>query len=324
MPLYNGRLFLDQAVLSVLDQSYKNWELLIVDDGSKDESFGRALYWQNQDSRIFAFQHENRANRGVSATRNLAINNSKGEYLALLDCDDKWVPDKLRIQVNFMLKNPGIALTYAKAEVIDDNDELISDPEKLANTGRSPIFGNGGGKTLIAFEDVIFEIWVPASTAFFSKKVSMACGNFDETLPVQVEDILLFTQIAEKGKLHFMDEILLQYRIHSSQWNTKLDKKNKLRGKLLYLIHLSSKVNIKNNQLISSTIIWELFNEIVAYSISYNKFDFKFVFYSLFEIWKCNSINSRYTPKAFPIVINRLFQLLASGLKKRHVNTINN
>lgn len=309
MPLYNGISFVDQAVQSVLDQTYNNWELLVVDDGSKDESFQRAKYWEKQDVRIHALQHQNGANKGVSATRNLAIKNSRGEYLALLDCDDTWVPDKLDIQIDFMLKNPDIVMTYAQAQVIDEKDQPIHDAAVLLKMGRPPIFGNGGGKETIHFEDVIFKIWVPASTAVIKKDISVECGNFDETLPVQVEDILLFTQIAEKGPISFMDKVLLNYRVHSSQWNTKLDKKRKLKGKFLYLLHLISKVNIKNRELLSSFIIWDLFREIVHYSISYSRFDLKFVTEVLMRIWERKEIQWHNKLKGIPIISLRVISV---------------
>lgn len=322
MPLYNGISYIDQAVQSVLDQTFKNWELLIVDDGSKDESFSRAKYWEKQDFRIHAFQHQNGSNKGVSATRNLAIKNSHGEFLALLDCDDTWVPEKLDIQVEFMLKNPGIVMTYAQAQVIDESDQPIHDAAVLSKMGRPPIFGNAGGRETIYFEDVVFKIWVPASTALIKKEISVECGNFDETLPVQVEDILLFTQIAEKGPISFMNKVLLNYRVHSSQWNTRLDKKKKLTGKLLYLLHLIPKVSIKNCEWLSSYIIWHLFREIVHYSISYSKFDLKFVAEVFAKIWSCKNIQRTKKFKGILILISRVisvpFMYLRTKLSRKN------
>lgn len=99
-PIYNSEKFLEAAILSVQNQTYSNWELILVDDASTDASEKIAREFYSEDSRITYEKFPE--NRGPAASRNRAIEMAKGEYIAFLDSDDFWAPDKLEIQVDFM------------------------------------------------------------------------------------------------------------------------------------------------------------------------------------------------------------------------------
>lgn len=103
MPLYNAAVFLEIAVQSVLKQSYTQWELLIVNDVSTDDSLKIAEKFAEKDERIRLFSTE--VNQGAAYCRNLATQNAKGDYIAFLDADDFWFPEKLLLQLRFMQKN---------------------------------------------------------------------------------------------------------------------------------------------------------------------------------------------------------------------------
>ena len=100
MPMYNAGKFLSKSIESVLEQTYQNWELLLIDDGSKDDSIDIALAFMEKDSRIFLLKNEQ--NMGIAKTRNKGIEASKGQYIAFLDSDDLWLPNKLEVQVKWM------------------------------------------------------------------------------------------------------------------------------------------------------------------------------------------------------------------------------
>ncbi len=102
MPNYNKGIFIDEAIKSVLRQSFKNWKLFIVDDNSSDNSRDIILkYKKNKKIKIFFLKN----NKGPSFCRNLAIKKSKAKYIAFLDSDDYWTKEKLSSQLNFMIKN---------------------------------------------------------------------------------------------------------------------------------------------------------------------------------------------------------------------------
>lgn len=111
IPFYNEERFLEETIQSVLEQTYTNWEIILIDDGSADGSTALAKRHATQfPDKIFYVEHEGHTNKGLSATRNAGIAKAKGELIALLDADDIWLPQKLQKQVAFFQQNPDVAL----------------------------------------------------------------------------------------------------------------------------------------------------------------------------------------------------------------------
>ncbi|HCF29837.1 MAG TPA: glycosyl transferase family 2 [Cyanobacteria bacterium UBA11049] len=109
----NAEQFIQEAIESVFAQTYKQWELLLVDDGSTDGSTEIAQRYAAQyPEKVRYLEHDGHENRGMSAARNLGIGNAKGEYIALLDADDVWLPNKLEQQVAIMEAQPEVAMLY--------------------------------------------------------------------------------------------------------------------------------------------------------------------------------------------------------------------
>lgn len=130
MPSWNTENFIGETIKSVLNQTYTNWELIIVDDCSTDNTETVVLAFQ--DDRI-KFYH-NEKNVGAALTRNTALRIAKGEWIAFLDSDDIWMPHKLEHQIKFMRDN-GYVLSYTEYEKIDEQsnalDIYVSGPEKV-------------------------------------------------------------------------------------------------------------------------------------------------------------------------------------------------
>lgn len=124
MPLYNCETFVLSSIESVLKQTYKNWELIIVDDMSTDNSFAIAEDYIKDEPRINLYQMSE--NSGAAATRNYAIDLAVGDYIAFLDSDDLWVPNKLEEQVSFMQSNK-LSLSFTGYEWIDEAGEQLKD-----------------------------------------------------------------------------------------------------------------------------------------------------------------------------------------------------
>jgi len=130
-PVYNCEKFIKDTINSVLSQTYKNWELLLIDDCSTDKSRDIISEYIRKDSRIKYFKTEQ--NSGVAVTRNIALENSQGRFIAYLDADDLWKKDKLEKQVGFMIKNKYI-FTCTDYEKIDEDGNLLKRirlPEKV-------------------------------------------------------------------------------------------------------------------------------------------------------------------------------------------------
>ena len=115
MIFLNAEKFIEEAIESVFTQSYDNWELLLVDDGSNDGSSTIARrYSEKYPEKVRYLEHDGHQNRGKSASRNLGINNSRGEYIALLDADDVFLPQKLEQQVEILESLPEAAMLYGR------------------------------------------------------------------------------------------------------------------------------------------------------------------------------------------------------------------
>jgi len=125
MPVYNAERFLRQAVESVLNQSYKNLELIMIDDCSTDESFSIMREYENADDRVRV--HSNTENSGVARTRNTGIQMATGKYIALIDSDDVWTLNKIEKQVNKIVENRA-DVVYCSFGFIDEKDNAIKKP----------------------------------------------------------------------------------------------------------------------------------------------------------------------------------------------------
>lgn len=133
-PAYNCEKYLEEAVNSVLAQSFEDWELLIIDDCSKDATWLRMQTLAKQDNRIRIFQ--NRHNSGSAATRNNGIRQAKGEWIAFLDSDDLWRPEKLERQMSVLRKHPDASFLFTGSAFIEDDGMTIAHvlhvPEKVS------------------------------------------------------------------------------------------------------------------------------------------------------------------------------------------------
>src|SRR6185369_1059771 len=109
----DGERFLDEAIRSVFEQTHARWELLLVDDGSTDGSTAIARSWaEREPQRVRYFEHPGHRNEGMSASRNVGLRHARGDYLALLDADDVWLPEKLARQVAILEAHPEVGLLF--------------------------------------------------------------------------------------------------------------------------------------------------------------------------------------------------------------------
>lgn len=131
-PLYNSEEFISETIDSVLSQSYNNWEMIIVDDCSTDNGVNIVKEYQRENEKIKLIQLDK--NSGAAVARNKAIRKSKGRYIAFLDSDDCWNPEKLKKQISFIKKND-YAFTYTNYQKMSESgelmEEIVKSPSKL-------------------------------------------------------------------------------------------------------------------------------------------------------------------------------------------------
>ena len=143
MPSYNTAPFIAESIRSVLAQTYTNWELIIVDDASTDNTaeivdscVRHPREGGDLSSKIIFFQNDR--NSGAAYSRNRALREARGKWIAFLDSDDLWAPEKLQTQLDFMVKN-GCAFSYTKYEEIDEDGKptgtIVGGPRFISKTG---------------------------------------------------------------------------------------------------------------------------------------------------------------------------------------------
>ncbi len=125
MPVYNSSRFLSRSIESVLKQTYQKFELIIIDDKSTDDSLSISEKYAKEETRIRVIALP--FNQGVAQARNRGISEAKGDYIALLDSDDVWLPEKLERQL-LLLEKQGASLAYCSYDFIDENDFQIMKP----------------------------------------------------------------------------------------------------------------------------------------------------------------------------------------------------
>ena len=122
-PTYNSLNYLDITIQSIINQTYKNWELLITDDCSTDGTWEKLKQYSHKDSRIKTFKLAQ--NSGAGVARNNSIEHAKGRFIAFCDSDDSWVPEKLEKQIKFMLDN-SVPFSYTDYEIVNEHNEIIA------------------------------------------------------------------------------------------------------------------------------------------------------------------------------------------------------
>jgi len=211
MPIYNVQDYLAKSVESVLAQSFTDFELILVDDGSTDASNLMAQMFAHKDKRIRLVKQKN---RGLAGARNTGIYESEGKYVAFLDSDDLWHTEKLQQHVDLMEKNPDVGVSYSCSEFIDDQGESIglfqspkmSDISEKDVLLRNPI---GNGSVPIIRRATLHQI------AF--TKADGRVNFFDESLR-QSEDIECWVRIISTTNWKFagIDKPLTYYRVNDS------------------------------------------------------------------------------------------------------------
>lgn len=199
VPAYNAERYLVEALDSVVAQTFPDWRIVLVDDGSTD---GTAAIAKGYASRLGArMLYLYQANRGLPAARNTAIRNSDAELLALLDADDVWLPDRLAESVKVFRGRPEVGLAYGFIEGIDQHGEVIS---TFATASRH-------AQGHVAHHIYMRSLHLPCPTVTFRRQAALQAGLFDETLRAS-EDRDLWIRIAARYETALVSTLIAQYR----------------------------------------------------------------------------------------------------------------
>ena len=200
VPVHDGARFLDEAVASVLGQTYGDLELVVVDDGSTDATPGVLRHWARRDPRVHVVTLPRSG--GIAAALNAGVAHSRGELLARLDADDRAAPDRIRRQVEAFRTRPRLGLLGSGARYIDRRGRVVGS-ESVAT-------GDGLAQALRVGNPVLHPSVMMRRAAYES-----AGGYRSQTEPA--EDLDLWLRIAEHFEVDNLAEPLIDYRVHDAQ-----------------------------------------------------------------------------------------------------------
>ena len=217
---YNYAGIIGEAIDSVLQQEFSDWELIVVDDGSSDNSIDVINAFCQKDQRIKLLTHEGNVNRGLRETVKLGVSASRGRYIAFLECDDRWKPENLSRKIAILEK-------YPEAALVDDEVELFGDSALFCRYDnywelRKKLFD---GLTFPAdiFHRLFIENLIPTFSCAVCRADVLKKCSFDYFYAPHL-DRSLWLQICKKHRYYHLTEKLTCWRIHGNSYISRENK----------------------------------------------------------------------------------------------------
>lgn len=228
MPVFNGEKFLSQAIESILNQTLKKFEFIIVNDASKDKSLSIINHYLKIDKRIRLIN--NKHNKGMAQSLNLGVASAKSDLIARMDQDDVAHPQRLKLEYDYLTKNPHVVIVGTNIIIIDENGKIISKRDYPATSNKLK-------KIMLRYSPFAHP------TVMFRKKIFEELGGYD-THWAPCEDIDFWFKIASKYNLGSLAKPLLRYRL-SSKSASHYDVRNTELVGFKLKIHAIKKYNFK-------------------------------------------------------------------------------
>ena len=259
IPTYNRYNFLKRAIKSVLNQTFKAKEIIVVDDGSNDNTY--KIKDEFKDIKYICYNE----NKGVSFARNIGILNAKYDYVAFLDSDDEWHKDKLKEQVDFFKKNKDYLICYTDEKWIR-GDVVVNVPKKYQKYGGD------------IFKECLEYCIIAPSSVMMHKKLFNSVGLFDESLEV-CEDYDLWLRVANSYKIGLVDKkLIIKYAQADNQLSMKYWGMDRFRVKSLEkLYNISDKKELIANMLVKKYNL--LLKGAKKHNRDFSKYELKIKYY---------------------------------------------
>lgn len=208
IPCYNAERYLSQTIESVLKQSFTSFEVITGNDGSTDNT---AMILEQYSDRITVINHPDSGNHGQAATYNLCLQHVDSEYIAFIDNDDLWEPDKLQRQVDVLDRHPEVGLVYTNGDVINVDDKVLYsffDPQH-EETNR--------------IGQILLDCYIRTpSTVMVRHEILKRAGDFKVGI---VPDHDMWIRIKELTDFYYINDKLFKYRVHEQQLSQKSAEK---------------------------------------------------------------------------------------------------
>jgi glycosyltransferase involved in cell wall biosynthesis len=235
--VFNGAPYLGEAIESVIAQSIRDWELIVADDGSTDDSLAIAKSFAAKDDRIRVIRHPDGGNHGMSATRNLGVAESRGPVVGFLDCDDVWLPGKLAEQLDLLDRHPEALLIYGRTLIW-----------KSWETGREAddfYYPLGVAVDQVHRPPRLVELLIEnraqsptTCNAMMRRELIQKVGGFEPRFRGMFEDQVFFSKALLEAPAYVSDRSWAKYRQHSESFSTRITKPAERKARLDYLLWL--------------------------------------------------------------------------------------
>jgi alpha-1,3-rhamnosyltransferase len=205
---YNHATYIEECLLSILNQSYPKMELLVVDDGSTDESAKRIQKLKEQ----YDFDFRTQPNKGLSSTLNDCVKRSNGSLIAPFDSDDIMMPDKIRTQVDYMQDKPEVGICGGNIQNINDQGEPLPKKDRIRSLRR------------LNFDNIFSDNMrgAPGNTMLIRREAFEKVGGYNPEIKIQ--DLYIMLKIAYAGYyVDVLEEVLAKYRDHEDNIHKNMD-----------------------------------------------------------------------------------------------------
>lgn len=217
MSVYNGEKFLRTAIDSVLAQTFRDWELIVVDDASTDST--PEILSEYRDPRIQVLRNETNRKQAVCSNRGIAA--ASGRYIARLDADDVALPDRLAEQVAYLETHPDVILVASAAYFIDETGSRIG------------LQSGGLDDCALKFRFAVLNPLIHSTVVFRAEAARQANGYDEDPQYWVAEDLEFLLRIAFRGKAYVLSQPLAEYRVHPSSVSAKHRKEQQAQGELI-------------------------------------------------------------------------------------------
>lgn len=206
IPVYNAEKTIQETILSVLNQTFQDFEIIVINDGSQDKTLERLEAIQNNRIQVYSYP-----NSGQAASRNRGIQQSKGEFIAFLDADDLWTSDKLEAQFLALKDHPTAAVAYSWTHYIDEKSNIIRRGSQLNLTGN------------VYPHLLVTNLLENGSNPLIRRQALIEVGGFEETLP-PAEDWDLYLRLAVRYPFVAVPKAQILYRVYPNSMSSNILK----------------------------------------------------------------------------------------------------
>ncbi len=285
IPAFNAENYIEDTLNSVVAQEYSNLEIIVVDDGSKDDTVGKVKKFGNKVTLYCC------PNGGVSTARNFAARQAKGDWLAFVDSDDIWLPNKLSLQMSGI---GDMKWSHTNSLYIGERQD--------GRTKRSDLTPQFGG---FVFDKLVLNNFITTSTVIIHKELFLKAGGFNVSLDA-LEDWQLWLSIAYKNPLHYQQEVLAQYRVHGDSTSRQARKSLPLHLQVInntFSHYPELRANTKMKKLAQA----ESFT-ICSYIAEHSE-DYNFAIYCAFKAWCQRMYSLTKLKRLVRTVIRKIFRV---------------